>query len=461
MTSLDIYANKSFLTQEFKLLHSGQIELKVPSHVNLSDIQYTLDSKCKITQDSLSKKLEFQSKNSEKIDEISNKIQTLENEKKSLLAKEELLKTLSLKTEYDFKKIEKITEYLTKNISQNAHMIDAIDKQIATLKKELETIEPFKKEYKALHVNYDCFENRANIKITYPFENLNYKPFYEIDANENLQKISIKNRALLMQDGLEDLADIELNLFSYAYNKEVNPHPFYPEYLYKKPEIAYKDTMLASAAPKVLTRQNIAQEKTSVIELEELSTQYVYKIKNITLGLAKPTIIDIGEDVYDASFASLIDGYGTNKAYLEATFTPTKEYQRAEAKLSLNSLPIAQRTLQHIQKETPMKLYFGLNQFLHVNKELIKTESQKTFFGNSEIDTQKWRYTLDNKSKKALHVNFLQRAPVSKDGDITVKTIAEPAFTIQSAEGKISWVFELKPDETKEIVFGYEITKKE
>lgn len=459
-TNLDIYTNSAFITKTTTLEKSGDVTLQVPAYTTLLDIRFSLQKGCEISNPELSKKLELETKDSLHVKNLLEEKSKILNEINALKAKEELLKTLSLKNEFDVKKIEKISSYLTTNLIKNQNEINMQEKRLKEIEKILQESVTLDKEYKNLHVSYQCQSDKSKLQISYALKELSFTPFYEIYANDTQANIKLKYRAKISQNGLEDLKNIDMHIYSYALNKEVNPQVFYPRYIYKKPETLYKESV-AAIMPRALMKNSDTLIEQREITLEELGTKYVYSIKDVTLELNKELLIDINTEQIDAKYTSYIDGYGTNKAYLEAEFLTKYEYQSAPVKLFLNAMPISQYTMPPIKKESPTKLYFGENQFLHVNKELIKTESQKTLFGGSEVDTQKWKYTLTNRAKKTLHVSFVQSVPVSKDGDVTVKTIAEPNYTSQSAEGKTSWEFELKTDETKEIIFGYEITKKE
>ncbi len=143
---------------------------------------------------------------------------------------------------------------------------------------------------------------------------------------------------------------------------------------------------------------------------------------------------------------------------MEATIKTKKDYSGAHTNYFLNQNPIAARYMGKIQKNRNTKLYFGEDEHIQIKKELIKTLDEKTFFGDKKISTQNWKYTIINNKPFATDIEFITRIPVSKDADITVKTLAQPKFDSQSAKGKTIWNFKLKKDGKKEIIFGYEVS---
>jgi hypothetical protein len=168
--------------------------------------------------------------------------------------------------------------------------------------------------------------------------------------------------------------------------------------------------------------------------------------------------LEIDKEIIDAKFQTIIDAYGTNRAYLEAIIRTNKNYQSALSDFSLDENKIATRRIKRLHKGKKEILYFGEDEHIQIKKELIKTLNDKTFFGDTRVSTQNWSYKITNKKLSSVNISFVQRVPVSKDADITVKTTATPKYTNQKANGKTIWNFKLEPKETKSIIFGYEIS---
>lgn len=236
----------------------------------------------------------------------------------------------------------------------------------------------------------------------------------------------------------------------------MKPHTFYPKYLRNSKPVQYKESMMKSASMAVAPRSEM---KNSKVIRKELNTIYSYSLSDITLKMNKKSIIDLDAEITDAKFGYIIDAYGSNKAYLQANFKTKKTYKRLHVQEFLNSMPIASEYIYEIKENIPHKLYFGENQFVHVKKELIKTKNENEFFTDKETSIQKWEYTITNNNKKDIDVEFIARTPVSKDGDITVESIAEPMYDKQSTEGKTIWNFKLEKNGKKDIIFGYKIKR--
>jgi hypothetical protein len=373
------------------------------------------------------------------------------HEIKALKAKDSLLNTLSLENIKDFSKIDEISSYLTKNLVENLTQITNLKKEIVKIDKKLKETNSIQEEFKILKTVYTCNSIEKELKISYPLNSIRYTPFYDISANIHNKSVTINKKATLFYKGVEDYENIDLNIYSYSYNQNVEPQRFYPKYLGQKRKVLYaKSAMVMDSVEKAAPNMSVQHQ--------ELATKSLYKIKDAKLKSNEKNLLHVDKEIVNADFKTIIDAYGSNKAYMEATIKTKKDYSGAHTNYFLNQNPIAARYMGKIQKNRNTKLYFGEDEHIQIKKELIKTLDEKTFFGDKKISTQNWKYTIINNKPFATDIEFITRIPVSKDADITVKTLAQPKFDSQSAKGKTIWNFKLKKDGKKEIIFGYEVS---
>ena len=453
---LDIYTNKSFLSKSFKLKKSGKITTKVPASTNLLDIKYHIGKKCTINGAILSQDKKVKDELSKRIDKLINQKNTIDINIQALLAKEKLLKSLSLEKQSDFNKIDKITKYLMQNLIINSSDILKLQKKSKKIEDILKNSNVISRKYKNLEVAYTCKKSKKSLEISYPQDKLRFNSFYDINANINAKTVTIDKRAKLNYKGIENFNNIDINLYSYIYNQNIQPQKFYPKYLNKKSPAFYKQ------AKSMIKTENsmMLNAKGSQIQHQDLNSKSVYNIRNTKLLYGDKNIFHVDTEVTNANFKTVIDAYGTSKAYLQASIKTQKNYPKGYAKIYLNSNPIASKYMQEIKKDTNTKIYFAEDEHIQIKKELIKTLDEKTFFGDKSISTLKWEYKIINTKPSDAQISFINRVPVSKDANIVVKTLLNPQPTSTDAKGKLKWDFNLKSKETKKIIFGYEISKR-
>lgn len=445
---LNIYSNQVFLNKEFQLKAYGYLDIKVPAYTELSDVKYQVPKTCTIDESILSK---VKKAVDPILENLYKKKNNLSYQVEAIYAKNELLKTLSVENISDFTKIDKTSEFLSQNLIKNFSQLEELKEKITAVDKKIVEQENPSSEYKDLTLTYTCNKDNEKISINYPQKDIKQNSFYSIDANINNKSVLIEKTVNILYNGVENYPQIDINIYSYGYNQNVAPTKFYPNYIGGKEVVAYAKTTSLDMVNKTIMKRSDVIHK-------ELDTKSFYHIKNAQLLVGKNNLIHVDKQIIDADFTSMIDAYGSNKAYLQATIYTKKDYSEGIAKLSLNSNPIASNYIQKIQKGKETNLYFGEDEHIQVKKELIKTIDEKTFFGDKSISTQNWEYTITSKKPYSANISFIHRLPVSKNADIEVKALTQPAADFKDANGKIGWKFTLNQNQDKKIIFGYQIS---
>lgn len=447
---LNIYTNKSFLNKQFTLAQQGYITVKVPTILNIADIKFQIPEQCTIDNKTLSKSKKSVNKELEELEKQKNK---LGYELEAIFAKNELLKTLSLKDQLDLTKIDKTSEFLAQQIIKNLKEIEQHKKAIALIDEKIKIASAFLSEFKELTLTYTCKQENKILSINYLQQHIKTNSFYNINADTNKKSVTIEKKTNIFYQGIESLPQVDINIYSYGFNQSVAPAPFYPQYLGEKKAVSY-----AKVATMEISNDSLQRMSKKEVTHQNLQTKSIYKIKNAELITGQYNLFDVDKKLLDADFKTVIDAYGTNKAYLEATIKTKKDYQESMAKYFLNSNPISSRYIDKIEKDKETKLYFGEDEHIQIQKKLVETLDEKTFFGDKKISTQNWEYTITNKKPYNTKVSFIESVPISKDADITVKIFAQPKENFLNAEGKIIWNFSLEENEQKKILFGYEVS---
>ncbi len=338
-------------------------------------------------------------------------------------------------------------------VVKNFGEIDKLKKDIKKIEEKLKSIQRLSSEYKELKTIYICKKDTQELQISYPQKSMKYSTFYNITANINNKSVTIDKKATIFYEGIENFSAIDINIYSYRFKQSVAPLPFYPKYLTNQKPVTYKKANLSMMADSVQESSSSNQ-----VNHQELETKSVYKITGVKLVANENNLLHVDSENINADFKTIIDAYGTNKAYLEASIKSKKDYSAGTAKYYLGSNPIASKQMQKLLKDKETKLYFGEDEHVQVKKELIKTLDDKTFFGDKKVSTLNWKYSILNTKPFSTQIIFTERVPVSKDANIKVKTLAQPKFDTQSAKGKTQWNFTIEPNQSKTIFFGYEIS---
>ncbi len=447
---LNIYKNVSFLTKKYQLNSSADISFYLPAQSNLENINIQTIH-CK--KDSLTL-FSAQSYKSKAQKGLELKITALNNKITNLQMQNNLLKTLSLK-EKPLQKAQDTLKFFSKNYIKNLQHISSLTKELKKAKRELKNIQSrTTKKYKRLKAHFTC-RDKGKVTITYPQYNFKVSSFYEIQAHTKERKIDFVKKIKIIQKSGQNYKNIDIISHSNSYNQRVQPSPFYPKYLniYKSKRVLYAKSTNALSNDKAMLKP-IAR-----MEYRQNLTTSAFIIKGINLPNNQEKIITLENKRYDISLQDDIDGYSSSLAYLRASFRSDKYYQNSRAYIYLNNNQIGSINLKRIKKDGKVNIYFGENQNIKVKKTLLKRYNESEFFGNKQINTQVWQYRITNQNRTIQKINLMERIPISQNEDIKVIPLFDTKKAKISKKGKVVWSFNLAPNKTKTIKFGYKTTK--
>jgi uncharacterized protein (TIGR02231 family) len=104
-----------------------------------------------------------------------------------------------------------------------------------------------------------------------------------------------------------------------------------------------------------------------------------------------------------------------------------------------------------------LDISFGIDNNISVNREKIKDFTQSEFIGSNKKDTYAFKLTLRNNKPFAVKVKLIDQVPVSSNKEIEVETLELSGGQMNKNTGKVTWIIELLPNETKQVILKYSI----
>ncbi|MBY0610698.1 MAG: mucoidy inhibitor MuiA family protein [Beijerinckiaceae bacterium] len=151
-------------------------------------------------------------------------------------------------------------------------------------------------------------------------------------------------------------------------------------------------------------------------------------------------------------------------AYLEAAFVNGEEAPLLPARVMIHrdGVFIGQGALSFVASGDRATLGFGADDAVKVSRVPVKRrENDGGFFGQNRIDVQDYKTTTRNLHAFPVKLTVVDRLPVSENAAIVVEPL--PTNTpptdklVDDKRGVLSWTYELKPSETREIRLGRRI----
>ena len=454
--SLDIYANSAFLHQNFGAQKSN-FSVNVPEYLDIRSIE--IAGSCEVRELSLGeiepvKNAEFAKKEA---DEKS--LRELNDRLVALKAQQRFLSDFASLKDRSLASLKADSQKIYDEVLLVAGEISKTDEQIGKLKEKISKY--VIKNERHLNANFGC--DPSFVKINYPVDVSAYT-HNELSADLASGKIEVAQKLSVQNPLNAELANLTIALYPYEYSSQTAPQPFYPRYegepARPAPAAAYKkDVMLEEAtmdrvAPAAEARSSYARTGSNI----ESSLSKAWKISGVSLKAGETGEFSFDKQSLDAKFDLLIDGYGSEAAYVRAKFIPERNIEESETLIKLDGVQIG---LVHLgfAANSEATAYLGKNSLIEVKKEQANNFTKNSFFGGESKNSIAWDYEIKNSSKRAWNVVLQERAPVSTHEDVKVALKNSPEQSSLGKDGLLSWDFELKPGESKKIHFGYELSK--
>ena len=415
---VDIYTNTSFITETVPVEKGRKnILVVIPSFAPVNQINVSskagLCSVFSIEETNLNRKA-VQSIERQ-IEEYKNRLKVVD---KTIFLIEKNSVNLSEKEIKRFKGLYK------KELDEKAYILRAIE----NLKKKLEE----EKSKKFLSVNLRC-EGDDNLVFVFP-ANISSYQYYTVKGFTEEGKISIDSYLDIKNEG-RDLKNVDLVFHSFFKTSLIEPPSF------ESPIYPVKKSLRL-------------MENKPVRKYIETQTKAYFLVKNIDIPSKTQETVLISKNIYNANFDIFIDGYATVTPFLRAEFKPDKTFFPSSAKYYIDGVFVGTGRLRPLKANEKNNLFFGEDLFVDVVKNNVEDFWEKNFFGK-KVHTVKWFYSLKNRHKKAVRITLVDKIPVSHSENIKVEPFSTFKWEKIEKNGKVIWIFSLKPGEKKEFFFGY------
>ena len=454
---IEIYKNASFIHQNFTDQKS-EFSLNLPDFVELEDIDVA--ASCELVSLNLNEAKPAENEAYAKFKQNEKELGELNDKLNALNSKNAFLNNFPAFKEQSVANLDADGDKFYEAVLKNLAQISQTKKQIDELKKKMNKAEV--KNFQKLDLKFEC--DPKQVKISYPVGvSVNLKN--KISAQVEKGKVEILQNLTLTNPLDTDLSNLTIALYPFYYSSNLTPEPFYPWYEGKaEPMLAAAPVAMeaydrAAVAPMKKAKQvsrNYAKETEASNVQNELAN--TWRIDNVSLKAGEEKSFSYDKQSLDAKFDLVIDGYGGVNAYVRAKFKPERSVESSDAEFKIGDINIGKRYVGYAAGEE-IEEFFGKNELVTVKKENNGEFTKESFFGSKNKISQGYKFIVKNGSKLAWDVVLEERVPVSAHESVSVNMKNDPKESELDKEGKVTWKFALKPNESREINFAYELTK--
>jgi uncharacterized protein (TIGR02231 family) len=373
-------------------------------------------------------------------------------------------------------------DQVTTSVLKKNRLIKDYEKQIAALQKQISE-RTGKQQLPAGEISVSVNTEKplsARMDFAYVVSNTGWFPSYDVRVDDISNPVDISYKANLFQNSGVEWKNVRLS-FSNA-----NPwiagdipelNPWFIDY-YKAPEQIIVARGVTAPAPLKLDRALISDElKSEGIRQEEdleiaeampVSVERKEGETAVSFDVAVPyTIasdgrvrtIEIQRTRVPAEYKYMAVPKMSPHAYLTGNIgnRAALNLQSGEATLYFENTFVGKSLININQLSDTLTLSLGTDNSILVKREKRKDYTSRRVFGTNKTETFSFLISIRNNKTSPVRINLLDQIPVSTNSGITVEALELSGGRHDTSTGRVSWDYELGPQETRQTILSYSV----
>jgi len=506
-----VYPNSALLTRLTPLkLNTGDYEIifsNIIPEVDEHSLKVSAQGSAKFKLLGAQVKKEYLEESpSQRIKQLNEQIQKLEDEKKDLANKQEIylnelefIKSINLFSANqipkevvtkmpqvsDLESLLKFIDVKSNEISQKIHEAEVKTRdlkiKIDALRKELsQLLGPVRKLQRSIVVGIQIQkQGNLDLSVSYMVRGASWKPLYDARASFEKNQVELICYGIVRQTTGEDWEDVEISLSTakpaiggrMPYIAPWFLKPYQPQVLKKEKKIAFLGAVGAGAplsqyeAFDKLAEEEAPVEVVEYAKAEEKGVAVVYKLphKAMVKSDGSEHKLSISSQDLAAKFEYSTYPRATLFAYLGSRVTNAQGLQLLAGRVNifLEGDFVGTSSIDNIGPGEEFDLYLGVDENVKIKRECLEKKADETLIAGIPSPTRrvtsKYKLTAENYKAKRINLKLFEAIPVSQDERIKVKinnvSLEPNQKDWKDRKGVWLWELELKPKKKQEIFY--------
>jgi len=315
----------------------------------------------------------------------------------------------------------------------------------------------------------------AEFEISYAVANAGWIPQYDIRAINTKNLLQLNYKANVFQSTGEEWKNVKLKL-STANPTQSGLKPELVAWYLNFYQPINSERRLQGKVAGVQMAPSMAMRKTEASDDKDLSpastsaefvstvqtslnTEFDILLPYTVSSANKPTLVDVRNYAlkaeYNYSSAPKLD----NDAFLIAKATGWEELSLlpGEANIFFEGTFTGKSFIDPNNLKDTLSLSLGRDKRIVVKRQKLKALTSRKFIGINQKETFAWEISIRNTKAEAIQISLEDQIPVSQNSQIEITAIDLAGAKCNKDTGKLLWGLNLQPNETRKIVFNYEV----
>lgn len=314
----------------------------------------------------------------------------------------------------------------------------------------------------------------VDLDINYVVANAGWYPVYDLRAADSKSPIQLSYKANVQQATGEDWKNVKLKLSTANPNLSgLKPElytwllDFYQPIAYER----YKSKKMASAPARGVSEDKEELNEVVMAAPAETVADYVSTIQttlNTEFDIAlpytvtsssKPTLVDIKNHKVKADYLYSVAPKLDQDAFLIARATGWEEYSLlpGEANIFFEGTFVGKTFIDPNNIKDTLAISLGRDKRIVVKREKLKDLTSRKYIGSTQKESYSWEISVRNTKAEAIKILIEDQVPVSQNTQIEVTVVDVAGAKYTKDTGKLIWEFNLAANETKKVIFKYEV----
>lgn len=316
----------------------------------------------------------------------------------------------------------------------------------------------------------------ADLTVNYIVNNAGWFAVYDLRALNTKTPVQLNYKANVFQSTGEEWKNVRLKLSTAnpslgGLKPELAPwylnFPSPVERKYRQPAtgavhrsaerpaeaVSELSEVVVTTAPATTSADYVSTVQTALNTEFDISLPYTVSSSN------KPTLVEIRNHELKADYNYASAPKLDSDAFLIARATGWEDFSLlpGEANVFFEGTFVGKSYIDPNSIRDTLNVSLGRDKRIVVKREKLKDFSSRKLIGSSQRETRAFEISVRNTKSEIVKINVEDQVPISQNNQIEVTVSDVGGAKYNKDTGKLVWELTLQPNETKKVVYKYEV----
>jgi uncharacterized protein (TIGR02231 family) len=316
----------------------------------------------------------------------------------------------------------------------------------------------------------------VDLDVNYVVANAGWYPIYDLRAINTKSPVQLSYKANVFQSTGEEWKNVKLKLSTANPNQSGLKPELNAWFLDFYQPIAYslqgKASGVVARSAKMYDKEEakmnmdampapVAESVADYVSTIQttLNTEFDISLPYSVLSAGKPTVVDIRNYEMKSDYTYSVAPKLDNDAFLLARATGWEEFSLlpGEANIFFEGTFVGKSFIDPNNIKDTLSVSLGRDKRIVVKREKLKDLTSRNFIGSTKKENYTYEISVRNTKAENIKIIVEDQVPVSQNSQIEVSVQDMGGAKFNKNTGKLLWELELKSNETKKLVYRFEV----